>query len=96
VANTSGKKVTDYAACTAPEANASLLMVGNTAGVNTSYRLTISTLFGNNQVNVIAKYVQSPANNTTVQEGTILYDGNYLYIAVANNQLKRIGLSDYT
>lgn len=95
MANTNARKISELAACTAPEANASLVIVGNTAGVNTSYRMTITTLFGNNEANIVAKYSQSPANNITVDEGTILYDGNYLYIATANNELKRIALETY-
>lgn len=38
----------------------------------------------------------TPANSTiTVKEGKIWYDTSYLYIAVANNTVKRIALDSF-
>ena len=39
----------------------------------------------------------TPANSSalTVRGGTLLYDSNYLYIAVANNVVKRVSLQSF-
>lgn len=39
----------------------------------------------------------TPANSSalTISSGTLLYDSNYLYIAVANNIVKRVSLSSF-
>lgn len=39
----------------------------------------------------------TPANSAalTVSRGTFLYDSNYLYIATANNVVKRVALSSF-
>ena len=35
---------------------------------------------------------QTPSANTICTQGTIFYDTNYLYIAVANNTIKKVAL----
>jgi hypothetical protein len=38
----------------------------------------------------------TPANSTiTITQGRIFYDNDYLYIAVANNTIKRVALSSF-
>lgn len=41
--------------------------------------------------------LNTPANSSalTISSGTLLYDSSYLYIAVANNVVKRVALSSF-
>ena len=101
--------ISDLPTLAAPNAN-TVLVVNHTVGsvVNT-YQLSTNNFFSNVAANVtlvntavlsantvIIRNNQTPANSTiTVTKGTILFDSNYLYIAVANNSLKRIALSSF-
>lgn len=109
MANNDARKISGYDACTAPEANALLVVTGNTAGQLTSFNITVSSLLGNSQVdinvannktlaanNVIIRRTTTPNSSTDiVAKGTIWSDGNYLYIAVADNSIKRVALSSF-
>jgi len=69
------------------------VVVNNTATV--SANLTINnTLIANNLLVVTSS---TPANSTssTITKGTIFYDSNYIYIATANNLVKRAALSTF-
>ena len=106
---TVNKLVGGHAACTMPESNALLVMVGNTAGTKNTFKITLQTLFGNNQENVyvantktlsvntfMIRNMATPANSTaTVTMGTIWWDASYLYIAIANNSIKRANLETF-
>lgn len=55
-------------------------------GVSNTFQLSVANLFA----------FSTPANSTiTITKGTMLYDTNYLYVAVANNTLKRVSLSSF-
>ena len=109
MANNDARKVSGYSACNAPEANASLVVVGNTAGTNTTFRLSLETLLGNNQTNVIVSNTKTLSANSfiirkkstpsgssdTVSEGSLWWDNTYLYIATANNVIKRVALETF-
>lgn len=57
--------------------------------------VTVANLLGNSQANVVIRNV-TPSNSTiTVTKGTIFFDDTYLYIATANNVLKRVTLSSF-
>jgi hypothetical protein len=108
-ANNDARKFSDYNACNAPEANLFWVVTGNTAGVNTSYRVTTSTLFSNTPVdfivsntnvlstnNFIVRNKATPVSSSdTVTAGKIWWDANYIYVAVANNTIKRAALSSF-
>jgi len=109
VANNDGRKISGYSACNVPEANALLVVVGNTAGTKNTFTLSLTTLLGNNAANVyVANTKTLSANNLvirkkstpitsgdTVGEGSIWWDATYLYIAVANNVIKRVALETF-
>ena len=61
-------------------------LLSNTSNLN----ITASTLIVNSSLG-------TPANSTvlTVQRGTMWNDNNYIYIATANNHVKRSALSDF-
>lgn len=85
------KKITELTANTGPAAN-SLLIIETTDGTQ---KVTAATLLGNTAANVAIRTV-TPANSTiTVAAGTIFYDASYLYIATANNTLKRVSLTAF-
>lgn len=68
--------------------SSTLLVVEHTYsnGLSNTFQLSVANLFT----------FSTPANAAiTVTKGTILYDTNYLYVAVANNTLKRVSLSSF-
>ena len=64
-----------------------VLVVNHTSnGITNTYQLAVTNLF----------IANTPANSTiTITKGTVLYDTSYLYLAVANNTLKRVSLSSF-
>ena len=90
------KKISELTALTAPVADDLLVIVDDPSG-NTpeTKKITVANLLGNSAANVVIRNV-SPANSTiTVTKGTIFFDTSYLYIATANNTLKRVALSSF-
>lgn len=67
------------------------VVVRDPSGAPTTNTVTFSTV--RSQL-VVAN---TPANSSalTITSGTMLYDANYLYIAVANNVVKRVALSTF-
>lgn len=89
------KKITELSALTAPAADDLLVIVDDVAGTPITKKVTVGNLLGNTSANVVI-YNSTPANSTiTVKKGTILFDTSYLYVAVANNTLKRVALSSF-
>jgi hypothetical protein len=77
------------------------ITVGNLLGnvkfaVTHSANVTMSNTSVLSANSVIVRDTRTPANSTiTVAQGTIFYDSSYLYIATANNTLKRVALSSF-
>ena len=89
------KKVTELTALTAPAGEDLLLIVDDPSGTPTTKKITVSNLFGNTSANVVI-YNATVANSTiTVKKGTIMFDSSWIYVAVANNVLKRVGLESF-
>jgi len=95
-------KVSELTALTNAASEDFLLIIDDPSGSAQSKKITVGNFLGNvstNTVfnaNVALKYSATPANSTiTVSKGTILYDSDYLYIAVANNTLKRVTLESF-
>jgi hypothetical protein len=89
------KKVTELTALTAPAGEDLLLIVDDPSGTPTTKKVTVSNLFGNVAANVVI-YNNTPANSTiTIKKGTIMFDTSYIYVAVANNTIKRVGLNSF-
>ena len=73
-------------------ANTDLLVVVRSPNSSpTTNTVTLTTLRS------VIHIANTPANSSalTVLGGTILYDGSYLYIATANNTVKRASLSAF-
>lgn len=71
---------------------------------NTNWRLkaiSSSDLFANSTHDVKAANLQityntTPANSTAnAVAGLVWYDNNYIYVAIANNSIKRVALSSF-
>ena len=89
------KKVTELTALTSPAGEDLLLIVDDPSGTPVTKKVTVSNLFGNSTANVVI-YNVTPANSTiTVKKGTLMFDSSFIYVAVANNTLKRVGLNAF-
>jgi len=89
------KKITELTALTAPVAVDLLVIVDDPTGTPVTKYVTVGNLLGNAAANVVI-YNSTPANSTiTVKKGTLMFDTSYLYVATANNTLKRIALSSF-
>ena len=89
------KKISELTALTAPAAEDLMVIVDDPSGTPTTKYVSVGNLFGNSSANVVI-YNATPANSTiTVKKGTLMFDTDYLYIATANNTLKRIALTAF-
>jgi len=89
------KKVSELTALSSPAGEDLLLIVDDPSGTPVTKKVTVSSLLGNSSANVVI-YNATPANSTiSVKKGTLMFDANYLYVATANNTLKRITLSSF-
>jgi hypothetical protein len=89
------KKITELTALTAPVAVDLLVIVDDPTGTPITKYVTVGNLLGNAAANVVI-YNSTPANSTiTVKKGTLMFDTSYLYVATANNTLKRVALSTF-
>lgn len=80
---------------TAPTGDDLLVIVDDPAGSPVTKRVSVQNLLSNSSANVAIRNI-TPANSSiTVKAGVMFYDANYLYIAVANNTLKRVALSSF-
>jgi hypothetical protein len=89
------KKISELTALTAPAAEDLMVIVDDPSGTPTTKYVSVGNLFGNVAANVVI-YNATPANSTiTVKKGTLTFDSDYLYVATANNTLKRIALTAF-
>jgi len=89
------KKISELTALTAPAAEDLMVIVDDPSGTPTTKYVTVGNLLGNAAANVVV-YFATPANSTiTVKKGTIMVDNTYIYVATANNVLKRITLNSF-
>lgn len=89
------KKITELTALTSA-ANNDLLVIEDVSA-NTTKSIALSDLTKTVYANtLVVTGNNTPANSTiTVTKGTLFYDSDYLYIAVANNTLKRVSLASF-
>lgn len=81
-----GVNITDLPVLTTANSSTMLIVSHTANGVTNTCQLSVVSIFSPN----------TPANSTiTIQKGSVLYDSNYLYIATANNTLKRVALSAF-
>ena len=89
------KKISELTALTTPAAVDLLVIVDDPTGTPVTKYVTVGNLLGNAAANVVV-YFATPANSTiTVKKGTIMVDNTYIYVATANNILKRVSLTSF-
>jgi len=90
------KKISELSILSDPAHDDYLIVIDSSAAnTNATKRLSISNLLGNSSANLVIRN-QTPANaNVTIKQGTLLYDNTFLYIAVSNNTIKKIALSNF-
>jgi hypothetical protein len=89
------KKTSELATTNNAVANDRIVILKDPSGTPLTRTIKVSDLLGNSAANVVIRQ-STPANSTiTVKEGTLLYDNNYLYVATANNTLKRVALNSF-
>lgn len=89
------KKITELTALAAPSADDLMVIVDDPSGTPVTKYVTVGNLLGNSAANVVI-YNSTPANSTiTVKKGTLMFDTSYLYVATANNTLKRVALTAF-
>jgi len=103
------KKITELNATTTISGGDLLLVVTDPTGVASTKKMTITNFFANVQPNVIFNgdltvvnnmvipVKATPANTSalTIGKGSIFHDDNYLYVATANNVVKRVSLTAF-
>lgn len=96
------KAISELPTLTAPAGEDLLVIVDSPSGTANTKQVTVTNLFGNTTNltvvcnTLITENKQTPANSSvTVRKGTIMFDDTYLYIATANNTLKRITLESF-
>jgi hypothetical protein len=100
------KKISELTPTAAPLANSAIVV---NVGGNT-YSVTLSVLFNTIPSNttiadaavlsantIIVRNEQTPANTIalTISKGTVFFDENYIYVATANNTVKRAALTSF-
>lgn len=96
------KSITELQSLTTPAGEDLLVIVDSPTSSANTKKVSVQTLFGNTQnltfvCNVlVTENKQTPANSSvTVRKGTVFFDDSYLYVATANNVLKRVSLSSF-
>ena len=88
-------KISELNAITAPSGDDILVIVDDPTGTPVTKKVTVANLLGNSSANVVIQNV-TPANGTiTVTKGTIMFDSSFIYIATANNVIKKVALSAF-
>lgn len=89
------KKISELTALTTISGDDLLVIVDDPAGTPVTKKVTVANLLGNSAANVVIQNV-TPANGTiTVKKGTIMFDSDFIYIATANNVVKKVSLSAF-
>lgn len=90
------KKISEFPILSAPTGN-TFFVVDHTpaGGVANTYTLSAATLLANTAANVVIQQVAVSNSTPSVKKGTMFFDENYLYVAVANNVLKRVALGSF-
>jgi len=90
------KKTSELAIATSVAGTDRVIVLTSPSSSPVTKSITVSNLFGNSSANVEIYNISTVANSSiTVSKGTIMFDTSYLYIAVADNTLKRITLESF-
>jgi hypothetical protein len=89
-------------------ANDLFLVVRDPTGVANAVTISSNNLFGNVTTKIVSnteiqgtrfKFTSAPTTPATsidvVKQGTMWYDSGYLYVAVADNTIKRVALTTF-
>ena len=88
-------KISELGAITNPTGDDILVIVNDPTGTPVTKKVTVANQLGNSSANVVIQNV-TPANGTiTVTKGTIMFDSSFIYIATANNVIKKVALSSF-
>ena len=88
-------KISELTALTSISGGDLLVIVDDPSGTPVTKKVTVANLLGNSSANVVIQNV-TPANGTiTVTKGTIMFDSSFIYIATANNVIKKVALSAF-
>lgn len=98
------KKITELPVLAQASSN-DLLIIEDVSTGNTK-SITISNLLGNSSIDISANTIttislsisnsNTPSNSTiSVAKGTLLFDNNYIYVAIADNNIKRAPLESF-
>ncbi len=81
---------------TGSSANDRVIFLGNTAGRANTATITWQNLLSNTY-GIPVNLISPPANSSAlvITGGSAYTDGTYLYVATANNTLKRVMLSSF-
>lgn len=89
------KKISELTALTSISGDDLLVIVDDPSGTAVTKKVTVANLLGNSAANVVIQNV-TPANGTiTVKKGTVMFDSSFIYIATANNVVKKVSLSAF-
>ena len=89
------KKTSELPTTNNAAADDRLVILKSPGGSPSTRTIEVSKLLGNSAANVVIQNI-TPANSTiTVTKGTVFFDNNYIYVAVANNSLKRLSLDSF-
>jgi hypothetical protein len=102
-------KITELTALTTPAGSDLLVIVDDPTGTPVTKKITIDSLFGNLTSNVsfsnttvlsanalVLRGSNTPGNSSpSITKGAIFFDENFIYVATANNTLKRVALSAF-
>lgn len=94
MANAEARATSNLVQRTSANTSDRIVVLSDPAGNAQTVTVSIATIFSNtNGLMINLGAANTPANSTslTVKAGTILYDANYLYVATANNLVKRVG-----
>lgn len=90
------KKTSELAIATSVAGTDRVIVLTSPSSSPVTKSITVSNLFGNSSANVEIYNIVAVVNSSiTVSKGTIMFDTSYLYIAVADNTLKRITLESF-
>ena len=104
------KKISELVALTAPSNDDLLVIVDSPANNAITKQVTVSNFLNNSQANVtVSNTYYLSANNFVIRrkntpasssgtsdlQGSIWFDTNYIYVAVANGTIKRATLSTF-
>ncbi len=103
MAVSSPRQISGWSACSAPTTNDLVLMQGNTLA--NTFNITITTLFGNNDVNhvvdsaaaLVVSNTSTPADSDDggFTNNSIWFSNDFIYCVQSNGYIKRAALSTF-